>query len=177
MFKTNKSVEAQKGDLKSIEEICSITWKPLYRFIYFKVQNQEETEDIIQETYAKALSHVNETDINSDKFAGFLKTIALNVLRDKWRKNKRQGKKASLDRMSLEDTTFGDFAENSVQRILIENALNKLNEEQRKVVELRVIKGYSVAEVAKIVNKKETNIRVLQYRALQTLANILKNNG
>lgn len=42
--------KAREGDLKSIEEICSETWKPLYRFIYWRVQNREEAEEIVQET-------------------------------------------------------------------------------------------------------------------------------
>ena len=42
--------KAAKGDHKSIEQICLTTWEPLYRFIYYKVQNREEAEDITQET-------------------------------------------------------------------------------------------------------------------------------
>ncbi|WP_243120828.1 hypothetical protein [Pelotomaculum sp. FP] len=43
----------REGDFRSIEQICLATWEPLYRFIYFKVQNREEAEDITQETYVK----------------------------------------------------------------------------------------------------------------------------
>jgi len=45
------------------------------------------------------------------------------------------------------------------------------------VVELRILKGYSVTETAKIIDKKETTVRVLQYRALKNLASILKDNN
>ncbi len=41
-----------------IEELCSGTWKEVYRFIYYKVGNREEAEDITQETYAKALDYL-----------------------------------------------------------------------------------------------------------------------
>lgn len=42
-------------DDKAIKEICSSTWEYLYRFIYYKVQNRQETGDITQETYVKAI--------------------------------------------------------------------------------------------------------------------------
>jgi RNA polymerase sigma-70 factor (ECF subfamily) len=171
-----KLKKAQEGDLKSIQEICSSTWESIYRFIYYKVQNREEAEDITQETYVKALSHFQMGDIKIDKYIGFLKTVSLNVLRDKWRMSKRRGISVDFEAVNPEETAVQDAAEASTQRVLIENALKSLNEEQQTVIELRIVKGYSAAETAKIMNKKEGTIRVLQYRALQALAAILKND-
>lgn len=176
MLETEELKKAQEGDLKSIEEICGATWEPLYRFIYFKVQNREEAEDITQETYVKALSYPRRNKINPDKYIAFLKTIALNVLRDRWRKDKRRGIKVDLELVNPAETAVEDPTEASTQRMLIKNVLDRLSEDQRKVVELRIINGFSVAETARMMNKKEVTIRVLQYRALQTLANILESN-
>lgn len=50
------------------------TWEPLYRFIYYRVQNREEAEDITQETYVKAYSHLRRVNIEIEKCTGFLKT-------------------------------------------------------------------------------------------------------
>jgi len=177
MFDEEKLKKAQEGDLKSIEEICSSTWEPLYRFIYFKVQNREEAEEITQETYVKALSRIRSGDSKIDKYIGFLKTISLNILRDRWRKNKRWGASVGLETLNPAQTAVEDHAENSTQRTLIENALNRLSEDQRTVIELRIIKGYSVAETASIMNKKEGTIRVIQYRALKELASIINESG
>lgn len=170
--------KAREGDLKSIEEICFATWEPLYRFIYFKVQNREEAEDITQETYVKALSHIQKGSIEPEKYICFLKTIAMNILRDRWRKNKRRGMRVGYEEfLNQENTATEDLSEASIQNELIENALKKLNEEQRMVIELRIIKGYSASETAKLMNKKEGTIRVIQYRALQALAAILKGDA
>lgn len=180
MLDVTKLKKAQEGDLKSIEDICSATWEPLYRFIYFKVQNREEAEDITQETYVKAFSYMQKGSIEPEKYINFLKTVALNVLRDRWRKNKRLETRESLNNfetIDLEKSTMEDLAETSVRRALIENALKMLGEEQQTVIELRIIKGYSTAETARIMNKKEGAVRVMQYRALKALAAILKGNG
>ncbi|HHV28920.1 RNA polymerase sigma factor [Acetivibrio mesophilus] len=176
MLKEDTFKKAQDGDLKSVEEICSSTWEAVYRFIYYKVQNRQEAEDITQETYVKALSHLQKNSVKIEQYTGFLKTVALNILRDKWRKKKRRGTNVNIEAIDAEKTAIEDETEASAQRELIRNALDRLNEEQRMVVELRILKGYSVAETARIIKKKESTVRVLQYRALQTLASILKNN-
>ena len=177
MFEIEKFKKVQEGDLKSIEDICNDTWEPLYRFVYYKVQNRQEAEDITQEAYAKALSYLQKNNISIDKYIAFLKTIALNVLRDKWRKNKRQGVNVNIEVINPAETAIEDATEAVAQRMMIDHALDKLTEEQRTVVELRILKGFSVEETSNIMNKKEATVRVLQYRTLQILAKILENNG
>ncbi|WP_188454844.1 RNA polymerase sigma factor [Virgibacillus oceani] len=176
MTNTEKS-NLEDDQLPSIEEICNATWESIYRFIYFKVQNREEAEDITQETYIKAISHLQSGKVNPNKYIGFLKTVALNVMRDLWRKKKRRGTSVNIDLIDQTDTAAEDPAETSAQRHLIESALNKLNKEQRTVIELRILKGYSVAETAKLMNKKDVAIRVMQHRALRLLADILEINN
>ncbi|HHV71227.1 MAG TPA: sigma-70 family RNA polymerase sigma factor [Clostridia bacterium] len=174
MFDKEKIKRAQDGDLKIIEEICSSTWESVYRFVYFRVQNREEAEDITQETYVKAISYFQRNKIKVDKYDSFLKTVSLNILRDRWRRNKRRGVSVNLETINPEKMAIEDSTEITILQTLVRNALDKLNEEQKRVVELRILKGYSVAETAIMMKKNESSIRVLQYRALQKLAAILK---
>ncbi|WP_040206009.1 RNA polymerase sigma factor [Neobacillus jeddahensis] len=176
MPESKKPQQGNDGNTPSIEEICTTTWEPVYRYIYYKVQNREEAEDITQETFVKAISYLQKGQIHPDKYIGFLKTVALNVLRDLWRKKKRRGPTVDIDLYHPIDHSAPDPSETSTERMQIENALIQLNKEQRTVIELRIIKGYSVAETAKLMNKKDVTIRVMQHRALQALANILKSN-
>lgn len=175
MIDENKLSKAREGDLKSIEELCKSTWEPLYRFIYYKVQNREEAEDITQDTYVKAIKHIQKSNTKVERYISFLKAVSLNVIKDKWRKKQHQGKSINLDDVNPEVISSEDSTEVNAQREVIKDALGRLNEEQRKVIELRILEGYSVADTARIMNKKEGTVRVLQYRALQNLADILKN--
>lgn len=174
MTETEKHNAVRVDDEKAIKKLCSDTWEPLYRFVYFKVQNREEAEDITQETYIKAISYMKKNNVKIDKIIGFLKTISLNVLRDKWRKDKRYGALINFDDIKPEETAIDDHTERLTQREFIQNALDSLKEDQRKVIEFRILEGYSAAETAKKMNITEGNVRVLQYRALQKLAEILK---
>jgi RNA polymerase sigma-70 factor (ECF subfamily) len=169
--KSNKTVEE---GIDYIEELCTSAWEPVYRFIYYKVQNREEAEDITQETFVKAISHLQKNNIRIERCIGFLKAVSLNVLRDRWRRNKHRGTRVNIEEVNPLEVAVDDPSEQTSERILIEKAMKELSEEQRMVIELRIIKGYSAAETAGMMDKKEGTIRVLQYRALQNLAAILK---
>jgi RNA polymerase sigma-70 factor (ECF subfamily) len=175
IMEADKNINLQADDPKSIEQLCSVTWEPLYRFVYFKVQNREEAEDITQETYIKTISYIRKNNVKIDNFISFLKTVALNVLRDRWRVSKRQGTAVNFDDINPKETAIEDATEDMVRRDMIKNALNKLSEDQRTVIDLRILKGYSVADTAKRMDRKESTVRVMQYRAIQNLTEILKN--
>lgn len=168
--------KAEEGDPKAIERICAATWEPLYRFIYFKVQNREEAEDITQETYVKTLTYLQGRKVPRENPLGFMKTVALNVLRDRWRQKKRRGVPVNFEEINPEETACMDHQKDVARRLQIENALAKLSQDQRTVLDLRIIKGYSVTETARRLGKTEAAVRTSQYRALQALARILDDN-
>ncbi len=164
---------AAEGDLKAITRICLDTWQPLYYFLYFKVQNREEAEDITQEAFVKTLAYIQKHRSPPGNLAGFLKTVALNIIRDHWRQKKCQGVPVNFESVNLEETADGDQQEAIARRLQVENALAELSQDQRIVIDLRIVKGYTVAETARLTGKTESAVRTAQYRALQTLAQIL----
>ncbi len=168
---------AGEGDLKAIETIYSETWAKVYRFVYFKVQNRQEAEDITQEAYVKAFVRQQSGDVCIEDYISYLKTVSMNLLRDKWRKSKLRAGDHSLDASDRELAAVEDQTEASVTQTVISDALQRISDDQRKVVVLRIIKGYSVAETATIMGKGEGAVRALQYRALCALAGILADGG
>ncbi|NMA63241.1 MAG: RNA polymerase sigma factor [Syntrophomonadaceae bacterium] len=167
---------AAEGDINSIELVCSDMWEPLYRFIYFKVQNREEAEDITQETFVRLLTYVQEQRVSVGNLPGFLKTAALNILRDRWRQKQRRGIPINFEKINPVEVASMAEQRAVAQRLQINNALEKLSTEQRKVLELRIIKGYSVAETARLTGKTQAAVRTSQHRALKALAEILDDN-
>ncbi len=85
------------------EEICSGTWKEVYLFIYYKVGNREEAEDITQETYARALDFLQRESVIIDNYSNFLKTVAINILRDQWRQKQHRGTQLDIDEVNTEE--------------------------------------------------------------------------
>jgi len=164
---------AKEGDSDAIEKICLATWEPLYRFIYYKVQNREEAEDITQDTYVKTLKYLQENSLPLEKFLAFMKVVSLNVIRDKWRQKQRRGVLVNLQEMNPQEVISSDGENDVAQRLILESALAKLSQEQQTIIDLRIVKGYSVAETARLIGKTEGAVRTAQYRALRELARIL----
>jgi RNA polymerase sigma-70 factor (ECF subfamily) len=168
--------KAAEGDLHSIENICLKMWEPLYRYIYYKVQNREEAEDITQETFVRTFTYCKKKKLGLDKWPGFLRTVALNILRDRWRQKKRRGVSIDYEKIYPGQMVTEDEQKTVTQRLQIENALAKIGEDQRKILDLRLIQGYTVAETARFTGKSEAAVRTAQYRALKALSQILDNN-
>lgn len=160
-FKTNE---------KQLSLWCNQTWPELYRYIYNRVQNREEAEDVTQETYMKILAKYSYPELLS---IAYLKTTALNIIRDRWRRKRTSGTQVPLEEALL-------AGENEISKVLdstyIEEALRQLPKDQQTVLELRLINSYSRAETAQKMNKSEDAIRGLQYRAIRKLRELMLNN-
>ncbi len=158
---------------KLIDEICRDTWKELFRFNYYRVQNREEAEDITQEAYERALLYLKKGNTEISEYSGFLKTTSINIIRDRWRSKKRKGGSVNIENISQEEIAEEDFTDSVTNQEMIKKAMEKLTRDQQTVIRLRIIEGYSAAETAKILKKKEVTVRVLQYRAIKVLAEAL----
>jgi RNA polymerase sigma-70 factor (ECF subfamily) len=85
-----------------------------------------------------------------------------------------------LTEVSLEDDHRSDPEENpaqvvavSMDRQRVQTALLKLSPEQRQVVELRFVEGWSHEDVADAIGKSIEATRALQHRAVSALRALL----
>ncbi|KUO65584.1 MAG: hypothetical protein APF84_14785 [Gracilibacter sp. BRH_c7a] len=155
---------------QQLRQWCNESWPELYRYIYKRVQNREEAEDVTQDTYARTLPKFTFPEFPS---SAYLKTVALNIIRDRWRQRKVRGIQVQLEEALL-------VAENDVSKVLdstwVEEVMKQLSWEQQTVLKLRIVEGYSRAETAQKMNKSEDAVRGLQYRAIQNLRGLLLDN-
>jgi len=59
----------------------------------------------------------------------------------------------------------------------LRKAIDRLTEEQAAVVSLRFLEGYSITEVASLLEKTEGAIKALQYRAVSNLRRLLEHDN
>jgi RNA polymerase sigma-70 factor (ECF subfamily) len=81
----------------ALEEICRHEWRPIYQLIYRTVQNRAEAQDLTQEVFLRALRSLNRYESTDTPIHAYLVTIALNLLRDRWRRHVQPS--ADLDRI------------------------------------------------------------------------------
>jgi len=139
-------------------------WRRLYRYVYARLGNRQEAEDLTQETFARTLARSNGS--GESLSLPYLFTVALNLLRDRWRSPQRRFLQVPLEEGAA---TADPAAENQARQAWVEEMLTRLPAEYRTVLELRIVQGYSRAEVARRMGRTEDAVRGLQYRALQAL--------
>lgn len=151
----------------SLQEWCERTWPDLYQFIYRRVQNRQEAEDLTQESYLRALGHHGTDD--APPSPSYLRTIALNLIRDRWRRQRVRGVPVPLEEaLLLRDE--GDALDGA----LVRRALDGLPEDHRTVLWLRIVEGRSRAETARRMGRTADAVRGLQYRAVQAMRQRLR---
>lgn len=172
--------KAKTGDRDALGELVATCWQPLYRFISYKTGNLAEAGDLTQETFCRAFRALPQYQNNETRFGTWLGRIAQNLISDLWRKN---GRSPVIEDLSLHQHILADDenpAEAMVDKETRETLLSVLEEipiEQRQVVELRIIAGLPVKEVAIAMKKTEAAVKMLQQRALKNLRGKLLNRG
>ncbi len=138
----------------------------IFRFVLKHLKNVDVTKDIVQETFAKVW--VKRDTIDGQKVKSYLFTTAYNTLIDVLRKEKYTDEVESIDKHFNQ----GPVKDMDLQEIL-HNALDQLPEVQRTVILLRDYEGYDYAEIGRITNLKESQVKVYIFRARKKLKQIL----
>jgi RNA polymerase sigma-70 factor (ECF subfamily) len=145
------------GCEKSLEILVNKHKYRLYNFIYSKVLNKDNAEDLFQETFIKVIKTLKRGVYNEEgKFLPWVMRIAHNLVIDFFRKNKRFpafDNNESYDifqlikdeNPSIEKHLIDKQILNDLQKIVV-----KLPEDQREVLNMRLYKEMSFKEISEI---------------------------
>jgi RNA polymerase sigma-70 factor (ECF subfamily) len=162
--------QARTGNRQALNQLVSLYWQPLYRYIFYKVRHKEEAEELTQETFLKAITYLPKFEDRGVPFRSFLTRVATNLITDHWRKKGRGDNVPFSEALVLSDGKSPDeFAILEERRRIVNAAIDTLPEEQRKVIQLRLIEGRSIKESADVMQKSEGALKMLQQRALQNI--------
>lgn len=144
----------------------------IYRYIYARVGNQQEAEDITSDTFLKAIKAIDNFQFKS-QFKTWLFRIAQATMMDMWRQKYKQVTVPLEDFLAHDeafDTEFDDHSEEKERQEKEEKLitiLDQLSVEYRQVLELRFLKGYTIKETAQDLSITISNAKIRQFRALQ----------
>lgn len=150
---------------------------PIYRFVFSKVGNREEAEDLTSQIFLKAVRGLNcERGIQSMR--KWLYQVASTTIIDYWRSHNRLTS-SSLDVLleaGWEDPTEDDlFGVNGKPVERVQRILQALPQNYREVLTCRFLLGLSVRETAAKLSLTEGNVRALQFRALKRAVDLEQN--
>ena len=140
----------------------------VYAFIYARVGNRADAEDLTQQVAMKAIPRLREGSAAS-AIRGYLFATARSVLGAFW--STRLGlSEAELHEdlaMALPKTPPSEARTETVETILAQ-----LSDNYRRVLELRFLHGYSLKEVAAEMHSTVGAVKVMQLRALRAAAKV-----
>ena len=161
-------------DKRLLNELYTKYYKELYLYIYSLSHNREVTEDLVQETFLKALLSLSDSHTN---MRAWLYMVARNLY---FNFAKKEKSKESLD--ELNDTpspsapVIEKIIENERRRVSFE-ALQSLQGAKKEILILQYFGGLSQKEIAATLHITPENVRVLSYRAKKELRKFMEDNG
>jgi RNA polymerase sigma-70 factor, ECF subfamily len=170
----NRSMQADeppnpKQDSERLRSLYEDNLHVIYRFIYSKVGNREEAEDLTSQVFIKAVRGIDSAR-GSASIQSWLFQVARTTIADHWR-SFYQLRAHSLDDL-LEAGWEGPaesqpVAVSATPQDRVRRLLEQLPEHYRDVLTYRFLLNLSIKETAARMGLSEANVKVLQFRALK----------
>ena len=150
------------------EEIYEQTARPLWAYISRISGSPTAADDILQETFLRFLNSPPK-NIEFKEAKPYLYKIATNLVRDRFRKLKREGisENALPEKSEMMIENFGEELE-------MTQVFSLLKEQERALLWLAYVEGYDHREIARILKLNAMSVRVLLFRARRNLAQVLE---
>ena len=159
----------------NFEELYTAFFPKLYRFALSLSRSTAEAEEIVQETFLKALQHGDKLPENANLDA-WLYRIARNVHISRLRKRKREVGDAPLDVVPSGEDVEARLADQDQARHILRH-LHTLEEPYKEVFTLRALGDVEYRDIAALFGKSESWARVTYYRARLLLTDRMNKEG
>jgi len=172
----NLIFQAKQGNTEAFGHIYDQFVRRIFKFVRLKVQNQQEAEDLVQETFVKAYKGLAKLKMEDLNFSAWLYRIAGNTVNDHFRKKYRTPEITAIDeKFDLPDSySLQEEVAMHSDLEIVRGVLHQLPPLYQQVLELRFLQDLSLDETANIINKNNLSVRLIQFRALKKLRIILK---
>ncbi|MDC8004786.1 RNA polymerase sigma-70 factor [Aureisphaera galaxeae] len=162
--------------LKELEKICKpAVFETIFKkyardvkqFVFFKTQDMDQAEDILQETFVKLWENCDR--VSYSKVKGFLYTTANNLFLN-WFKHRnvvRNHEKSSLSRNNPESPEFVMLEKEFLEKI--EKAIADLPDTQREVFLMSRMEKKKYAEISEILGISVKAVEKRMHQALKIM--------
>lgn len=176
-YESRLVIRARKGDEAAFSELLDMYQRKIFNFVLSRVRNRETAEDVTQEVLVKAYFNLPKLK-DLTRFRSWLFSIASNHLKDMMRRRKLptvedNNEPPSRERYVEEDMTDEAVHEESRARLL-RQALERLTIEQRSVLTLCDIEGFSYREISQIMKIPLGTVQSRIFYARKKLREILE---
>jgi RNA polymerase sigma-70 factor (ECF subfamily) len=161
---------AQDGDARAYQTLLFEVTALIRRFTRTRVRQPEWVEDIVQETLF-SIHRDRHTYDPSRPFLPWMYAIARHRLLDFVEKQRRLGEKESLTDPGEEEPVWEDPPRELIR--LLRRALALLSFNQREVIRMLKLEGFSVLEISQRMGLSESSVKVTAHRGYKKLRTLM----
>ncbi len=159
-------VKARELDEHAMTELYQYYHPKILKFIHYRV-SPGKAEDLTSDVFVKVIRSIKKQNGN---FEAWLYKIARNVIIDKARYSNSRPE-VELNQEYAEHIEDTKNVHSHVDATLdIQQALAKVNDEQREFLTLKFIQGLNNKEISELTGKSVGALRTMQFRALEALS-------
>lgn len=161
-------VRLAKEDMTAFSALYERYATQVYRYLLVRVGNVHDAQDLTSQTFMAAMKGLKSFQGQSP-FAAWLLGIARNKAADLFRQRRPV---SELDKV-VETAESGDDMEEIIDRQMavekIARKLQTISPDRAEALSLRLFGGLEVVEIARIMEKQESAVRMLVFRGLRDL--------
>jgi RNA polymerase sigma-70 factor (ECF subfamily) len=163
-------IEAAQKDPSRFSELYEQNFHRVYAYVARRVCDRAETQDLTAHVFHQALANLGKFKWKGSPFAAWLYRIAANAIADQAKRKAREA--GSQPGASSESSTTANLEEVE-RRARLFSAVDKLPEDQRRVIVMRFADEKTIREIADELKRTEGAVKQLQFRGLENLRNRL----
>lgn len=167
---------AQRGDGEAFGRIYDRYVDQVYRYLYYRLGSHALAEDLTSETFLRALRRINSFTWQGRDIGAWFIIIARNLVNDHLRSSRSRPELPAADLsadLDHADEGIDEVHLGPLHSAVVLEAMRELKPEQQECLILRFLQGLSVTEAAHVMDRSEAAIKLLQLRAIGTLARVL----
>lgn len=166
--------EAITGNRFAFSQLINIFQNDVFKMVFYRTRSQMDAEDLTQDIFLQAFKNLSKLK-SIEKFKSWLFSIAINRIRDFYRK-KRFRDLFSSELKTDEEMKPHDENEDHYDPLddilkkdfwhKVESILIKLSIMEREVFTLRFMDSLNINEISGVLGKSESTVKTHLYRAL-----------
>jgi RNA polymerase sigma-70 factor (ECF subfamily) len=157
-------IEAAQRDPSRFADLYEEHFERVYAYVVRRVCDRSEAQDITADVFQQALANIGRFQWRGAPFASWLYRIAANAIADHFQRKSRQSPEPPPSQSSTDE----DY-EDVERRAALFRSVNRLPQEQRRVIVMRFGEEKSIREIAQEIGRSEGAVKQLQWRGLQSL--------
>ncbi len=163
-------LRVQKGDLDAFEQLLELHSSHLRAFVAMKLPVPHLIDEIAHETFVFSHRHIMDFKAGTD-FGKWLRAIAFNLIRKETLRHQRlaRNKDKFLEHHLVQQSLRGDLSPDMPLVNFLEECLNRLPEQQRRLLDRKYALSESSREIANHFGQSEAWVRTTLCRVRTTL--------